>query len=241
MRTRNTAICISAAVALAGCAAPGKGGGGGQATGQPGAASSAQVCNPVAIGAIAALTCGALARGNNRVRAAAACAAAAVTGCYLANSYKAEQVRTAKQVEDEYIRRNRQLPEKTTVTEYKSEVNPRGAVSKGQQVTLSSTIVAVQGRSDTSTLIEEELVIVDSQGEVWGPKTRKRANSGDQAGEFKTTFSFPVSNDWSQGVYTLRRTLYVNGAVAKADDASARFQIVRGPSDQSYALMSILN
>jgi len=88
-------------------------------------------------------------------------------------------------------------------------------------------------------LIEEELAIVDGQGEVWGQSKRKPANSGNQAGEFKTSFSFPVSNDMSQGVYTLRRTLYVNGAVAQRDDSSARFQIVRGPSDQSYALVAV--
>ena len=218
---------------------PDRGGGGVQSAGESGAASSAQVCNPVVIGAAAALTCGLLARGNNRVRSAAVCAAAAVTGCYLANSYKAEQVRSAKQVQDEYIQRHRQLPERSVVTAYKSEVSPRGAISKGQQVNLTSTIVAVQGRNDRAVLIEEELAIVDGQGDVWGSKTRKTANPGSQAGEFKTSFSFPVSNDWSQGVYTLRRTLYVNGAVAQGDDSSTRFQIVRGPVGQSYQLVAI--
>lgn len=239
MKTQNSAVLVAFALVLNGCAAPGQGGASGQATGQSGGAGSAQVCNPAAIGIMAALTCGALAKGNNRARAAAACAAAAVTACYLANSYKAEQVRSAKQVEDEYMQRNRQLPEKTLVTAYHSEVNPRGAVSKGQQVNLTSTIVAIQGRNDRATLIEEEIAIVDGQGEIWGQSKRKTANSGNQAGEFKTSFSFPVSNDWSQGIYTLRRTLYVNGAVAQRDDSSARFQIVRGTVDQSYALVAV--
>ena len=239
MNTRNSALLVAVVLVLNGCAAPRQGGPGGQTTEQPGGTSSAQACNPVVIGAAAALTCGLLAKGNNRARAAAVCAAAAVTACYLANSYKAEQVRSAKQVEEEYMKRHRQLPEKTVVTAYRSEVSPRGAVSKGQLVSVISNIIAVQGRSDRVVLIEEEIAVVDGAGDSWGKITRKTANSGNQAGEFKTSFSIPVDDKWSQGVYTVQRTLYVNGAVVQRDDSSTRFQIVRGPVDQSYALVAV--
>lgn len=234
MNFRISAVCLAAAVAVSGCAVPKRGGADGQAGGQ----DVAQVCNPALIGISAGLICAAVAKGNDRVRAAAACAAVAVTACYLANSYKAEQVRTAKQVEDEYLQRNRQLPEKATVTTYRSEVNPRGAVSKGQQVTLASTIIAVPGRSDSTVRVEEELAIIDNKGEAWGKPVRKTANSANQAGEFKTSFTIPISDGWSQGVYTLRRTLYVNGAVAKRDDSDARFQVVQGPAGHGIEMLA---
>ena len=237
MNARSAALLVAASLAVNGCAVPKQGGTGGQA----GGSDVAQVCNPAVVGIGAALVCAALARGNNRVRTGAACAAVAVTACYLANSYKAEQVRTAKQVEDEYLQRNRQLPEKTVVTAYSSEVTPRGAVSKGQKVNLNSTIVAVQGRSDRGVVVEEELGIVDAQGEAWGKPVRKAANTSNQAGEFRTSFTIPISDGWSQGVYTLRRTLYVNGAVAQRDDSSTRFQVVQGPAGQGVTVLAAVD
>lgn len=231
MKARNAALLVAVSLAVNGCAVPGNRGSDDQPT-PSGGSDVSQVCNPFIVGAGAALVCAALAKGNKRVLTGAACAAVAVTGCYLLNSYKAEQTRTAKQVEEEYLQRNRQLPERTVVTAYQSEVNPRGAVSKGQKVNLTSTIVAVQGRSDRGVLVEEEVGIVDSHGEAWAKPVRKTANSSNQAGEFRTSFTVPISDGWSQGVYTVRRTLYVNGVVAQRDDANTRFQVVHGPERQ---------
>lgn len=238
MNIRSAALLVAASLAINGCAVPKQGGTSGQSGGQSNRAAGSdlsQVCDPAVVGIGAALVCAALAKGNNRVRAGAACAAVAVTACYLANSYKAEQVRTAKQVEEEYLQRNRQLPEKTVVTAYRSEVNPRGAVSKGQKVSLTSTIVVVQGRGDREVVIEEELGIFDNQGEAWGKPVRKAANAANQAGEFRTSFTIPISDGWSQGMYTLHRTLYVNGGVAQRDSSSTRFQVVQDPAGQAVA------
>jgi len=219
---RLRSMALAAALAVGACAGPG------------GRADSAKTpdmqraCNPVLIGLGAAAACAALAKGSNRLRTGAACAAVAVTACYLANSYRAEQTRTAKQVEEEYLRKNPQLPEHATVTAYHSQVNPGGAVARGQEVRLVSTIVAVPGRSERAVLVEEEVAIFDSQQEAWGNPVRKTANSGSEAGEFQTSFTIPIRDGWSQGVYTLHRTLYVNGSVAQRDDMSTRFQVVRG-------------
>jgi len=232
MTTRTLALAMAATLALQGCAGPK----------QPGSADSAKgadmssVCNPVFIGLGAAAACAALARGNNRLRTGAACAAVAVTACYLANSYRAEQVRSAKQVEEEYLKKNAQLPERATVTAYRSQVNPGSAVSRGQEVKLVSTIVAVPGRTERGVVVEEEVGIFDSQNEAWGNPVRKTANGGKEAGEFQTSFTIPIRDGWSQGVYTLRRTLYVNGSVAQRDDATTRFQVVQGADESSLAL-----
>jgi|APDOM4702015248_1054824.scaffolds.fasta_scaffold65627_2 hypothetical protein len=224
---RTLALAVAASLALHGCAGTKGGGSGGDLS---------SVCNPVIVGLGAAALCAAVASGNNRVRTGAACAAVAVTACYLANSYKAEQVRTAKQVEEEYLKKNSQLPERATVTSYRSQVNPGAAVSRGQEVKLVSTIVAVPGRSERNMLVEEEVGIFDSQNEAWGKPVRKAANGGKEAGEFQTSFTIPIRDGWSQGVYTLRRTLYVNGSVAQKDETSTRFQVVQGDAEHSVAV-----
>ncbi len=215
-RGGSLAVAVAAALVLQGCAGTKSGG-----------SDVASVCNPVIVGLGAAAACAALASGHNRVRTGAACAAVAVTACYLANSYKAEQVRSAKQVEDEYLKANARLPERATVTAYRSQVNPGAAVSRGQEVKLVSTIVAVPGRTEKNVVVEEEVGIFDAQNEAWGKPVRKTANGGKDAGEFQTSFTIPIRDGWSQGVYTLRRTLYVNGAVAQKDETSTRFQVVQ--------------
>ena len=95
MKARNAALVIAVSLAVNGCAVQKRGDSAGSA-----GSDVSQVCSPAVVGIGAALVCAALAKGNNRVRTGAACAAVAVTACYLANSYKAEQIRTAKQVED---------------------------------------------------------------------------------------------------------------------------------------------
>lgn len=249
VNTKTASLLIAACLVVNGCAAPGvqrgapgsggSTGGSGTASGSSGSADVSQVCNPFIIGLGAAALCGAIASGNNRVRTGAACAAAAVAACWLANSYKAEQTRNAKQVEDEYLQRNRQLPDRATVTAYRSDLQPRGAVTRGQQVQLTSTIVALPGRVDRNVQVEEELTIVDRQGEVWGKPVRKMANSGNEAGEYKTSFTILTSDGWSQGVYTVKRTLYVNGAVAQRDDGNTKFQVVENAVDHGLALAGI--
>lgn len=225
MKRYYTGILIAAALVLNGCAVP-KQGDNQQSNNQSDQTNAAQVCNPVAVGITAAVVCGITARGNNRVRAGAVCAAIAVTGCYLANSYKAEQMRTAKQVEDEFLKKNRTLPAKPAIASYGYQVNPSGAVSKGQEVKVSSMIVAVPGRNDRNVVVEEELRIVDAQGEVWGKPFRKTANPSGQAGEFQTSFAITIGDAWSQGVYTIERTLYLNGVATGRADSRARFQVV---------------
>ncbi len=236
MATRTAILAIASLLALHGCAGTKQSSSADSAN--KSGADVASVCNPLIVGLGAAAACAAIARGNNRVRTGAACAAVAVTACYLANSYKAEQVRTAKQVEEEYLRKNAQLPERATVTTYRSQVNPGAAVSRGQEVKLVSTIVAVPGRVERNVVVEEEVGIFDAQNEAWGNPVRKTANGGKEAGEFQTSFTIPIRDGWSQGVYTLRRTLYVNGSVAQRDDTSTRFQVVQGGEGGSVAMLA---
>jgi hypothetical protein len=226
MNVRISAIFLASIAMLHGCAVTPPGGGGSQNPGPPGDANLAQVCSPLVVGVAAAAACGLVAKGDNRVRASALCAAAAVAVCYLANSYSAAQTRSAAQVEADYLKNNRTLPAKPTVTAYRASVQPTGAVSRGQEVKVTSQIVAVPGRTEKNVLVEEELRIVDAQGETWGKPVRKAANTAGQAGEFQTSFTIPIRDGWSPGIYTLQRTLYLNGVATGRPDSSARFQVV---------------
>jgi hypothetical protein len=178
-------------------------------------------------------------KGKDRGHAIAVCASAEVAACYLDNSYKAEQVQTAQQIADEYSQRHGQLPEKALAAVYRSEVKPRDAVSRGQQIDITTTIVVVPGRVERGVMIEQELAVVDEAGETWGQSQRREVNPGISGGEFRTSFGFPVSSYLRRGAYTLRMTLYINGAVARRDDSSARFQIVQGSVDPSYAVIAV--
>ena len=108
----------------------------------------------------------------------------------------------------------------------------------GQQVNLTSTIVVVPGRSERGVMIEQELAIVDGTGEIWGQSQRREVNRGILAGGFRTSFSFPITSYLRRGAYTLRMTLYINGAAVRRDESSMRIQIVQGPTDQAYAVVA---
>jgi hypothetical protein len=229
MNKRLAVTIVSTAFLLQSCAVPQQGGEQQAATGDP-----EQVCNPAIIGAAAGLGCALISSGGSRrVLTGAACAAAAVIGCYLVNSYKAQQVRTAQQVEDDYKRVNKQLPERSTLTEYASQIDPATA-SRGQTVSVSSQIKVVRGRNDPTVNVEEEIALFDAKGDAWGKPVRKAANANGEGGEYQTSFRIPVHQGMSQGIYQVRKTVYVNGTAVSSDNGS-KFQVVAIASDAVIA------
>jgi hypothetical protein len=174
---------------------------------------------------VAGLGCGLISDDKNRVRNGLICAAAGYVGCMVANSYKAEQVKTAKQVEDEQLRKKNALPNQPTLASYVTNVNPKVAVSKGQSVTVTSDIVVIPGRNNGNVKIEEELTLLDSAGDQWGKSVRKQSNPNGEAGQYHTSFTIPVHKDMSQGVYTVSKALYLDGTKTSVNDKD-RFQIV---------------
>lgn len=237
MLKRTVIWTVVATMLVTGCAAPGGGAGGGGSSqpaggstqGQQQSGDPDQVCSPAVVGLIGGLACGALAGGKNRLRAAAACAAAAVVGCYMLNSYKAKQTKTAQQVDQEYQRTNGALPPEPKLVNYRTAVNPNGVVQRGAKVEVSSQLAVTSGRQARPVKVEEEIKVVDATGEVWGKPTRKEANAGSngQAGEFATSFRIPVTEGFQQGVYQLHKTVYINDR-AVHEDRSGKFQVVMG-------------
>jgi hypothetical protein len=220
-RKRTTIFLLSALIAIGGCATPG-------ASDPPKAGADLDaVCNPWIAGAIGAAACG-LTFSKKRAGAAAACAAVAVIGCYILNSYKAEEVRSAQQVEDEYVKANRRLPDSPTLVSYDSDLDPKAAAARGEKISVKSRIVVVPGRNEKGVRVEEEVQVVDAQGEKWGKETRKPANASGQAGEYRTSFVVPVVDGMQQGMYTVKKALYLDGKSTSSQQS--RFQVVEGAS-----------
>jgi len=224
-------LTLAAAYLLSGCATIG----GSDSSTQSSSDKPEQVCNSTLTSILLGLGCALVSSDKNRGKNALLCAAAGYVGCKLANSYKAEQVKTAKEVESDYLRQQRKLPEYATLATYTTDVNPRGAVSKGQNVNVSSNIVVIRGRNSGNVKIEEEVVLLDNIGDQWGKAVRKQANPNGEAGQYHTSFTVPVHKDMSQGVYTVRKALYLNGVKTSADDKS-KFQIVVIDSQTRLAL-----
>jgi hypothetical protein len=212
MRRKLVGGGLAVALAVSGCATPGG----------PGGESKS---NCAMAGAAAALVCGALASGNKRVGSALACATGAILICEIANSYKAEQVRTAAAVQEDLRKANRPIPATATVLTNVAEITPGTAISRGQRMNVVSQIVVAPGRDNAPVKVEEEVAIFDSAGERWGDPLRKVANPGGQAGEFKTTFSMEIPKNMSQDRYQIRRAVFLNG-VRASEDGTKRFQVV---------------
>lgn len=222
-------LSVSVLLILHGCATPG---GDKISTG----GDTEQACNPLIIGPVAFLGCALVSNGNKRIATGAACAAVAVVGCLMVNSYKAQQARTAQQVQDDYLRHNKQLPEKAALASYETKITPPAGVQRGAEVQVASNIVVIPGRQNKNVKVEEKLDVIDSRGDEWG-SLKKVANESGQAGEFQSSFKFRVQDAMSQGVYTVRRTVYLNDAAVKSDNG-AKFQVVQGSAGMVLVLLS---
>ena len=106
-------------------------------------------------------------------------------------------------------------------------MNPREA-SIGQQVQITSTITTV-GQSERATLIEVELEVLNGQGNRWGQPSRKTVTSTSQGGEFTSSFTLSLRENWDIGAYSGRLNLYVNGAPLSRTE-TVQFQIIQDPN-----------
>jgi hypothetical protein len=82
--------------------------------------------------------------------------------------------------------------------------------------------------------IREEIALFDAKGDAWGKPVRKAANANGEGGEYQTSFRIPVHQGMSQGIYQVRKTVYVNGTAVSSDNGS-KFQVVTIASDAVIA------
>lgn len=195
---RLCSVVLSVGV-LSSCATPG---------GQGPQASGAPQCFFETMGA--SLLCGAVADGNNRVRAALVCAAAAYVGCQFAKSYTAQRVQTEQEVKAGYVKANKQLPPAPMVTAFSTQLSPDGRVRKQAALDVTSDLTVVPGRSGGPVKIEHEVAIVDKYGTEWF-KGKRQPNQGE-AGTYQTAFNMTVPKEMEPGDYRLQQAVYLNGA-----------------------------
>jgi hypothetical protein len=223
---RALALAIAAALISSGCAAPGPNGAG-QNDAAPGSTASAAPaqgfdCNPAVAAGIGAVVGGLLGGGKNTVRGAALGAGLGALACVALN-YQTQQVKTGKQVQDEYKSAHRgALPEQATLVRYDTSFTP-ASLRPGQKAQITSYIEVAPGTRDMTPTVEEELTLYKPDGTV-ARSARKAVSATNGSGGFKGGFAIPLPDGMPQGVYPVKTALYLNGK--RVGDQDGRFQVV---------------
>jgi hypothetical protein len=194
---------------LAGCAAKGKG----MAQGDD-ECSAAKSAGAGAI--LGGLLGSALGGKNGALKGAAAGALVGGLGC-MAMNYHTEKVRTAQQVNKQYIEENEKLPPQPAVTSY--SLSAPKQVVRGNPVSVNSSITVVDGSSQSVKNVEEKLFITNENGERKQIKTKDAQASMNSGGEYSNSFSFTPPNGVAEGSYRLESEVYVNDQLAKTAQA----------------------
>ena len=210
----NIAVLAGVVTLLAACATP-KGDG---AAGDP--------CNPV-VGAVIGGALGAVLGGDqHRTRGAAIGAGVGALACVAIN-YNTRQTRSADQVGDDYRRRNGgELPPAPVVSAYAMQA-ARSSARAGEEVTVTSNIEVVPGRSEPLKELREEFVIVDPKGVERSKLAKTPAPAGSRGGAYVSTLQFTFPQGVPPGPYQVQSRLFVNGKPAQA--SAVAIQVVQAP------------
>lgn len=239
---RTVAAAIAVAMLVTGCAAPAPGAGGMSAApagpGLGGAAPSAGLgfdCNPAVAAGVGAVLGGLIGGGKNTLRGAAFGAGLGALACVALN-YQTQQVKSAKQVQDEYKLAHRgTLPEQATLVRYDTSFAP-SSIRPGQKAQTSSYIEVAPGTRDMTPTVEEELTLYKPDGTV-GNTVRKPVSATNGSGGFKGGFAIPMPEGVPQGIYPLKTALYLNGKRVGAQDG--RLQIVLDGQGVNMAIIAM--
>lgn len=123
------------------------------------------------------------------------------------------QTATEKQVVDKYKVKNKQLPEKTLVSYYRSNAAPGKVIKAGNSVAIDTEFEVVPGKKDgAKLLIEESFAIYDNEDNTKLLKslTKEVNKPSNKAGSFKNEFKFTMPVGLPQGVYPVKTALMVN-------------------------------
>jgi hypothetical protein len=214
---RLLALAVAGSLIVSGCAAPGPGGSTPPATGGSQSAPVASGdCNPVLAAGLGALVGGLLGGGKNTLRGAALGSSVAALACVALN-YQAQQVKTGKQVQDEYKLAHRgALPEQATLVRYDTTFSP-SSIRGGQKAQTMSYIEVAAGTRDTAPQVEEELTLFKPDGTLL-QTVRKPVSATNGSGAFKGGFSIPLPEGVPQGLYPIKTALYLNGKRVAGQD-----------------------
>lgn len=210
MPSATSAFAVVALV-LSGCATTG---------GDQSAANSDTVpgCNPL-VGAGIGAVVGAIA---NKGKGAAIGAAVGALGCMAINAMS-KQTKPAEQVENDFRKNNQgALPAEPVVSAYTVAVQPGPTITAGQPVTIISTSEVISGTKTPISEIREEFALLDPSGKEQAKKSKVLTEKGAGSGGYENQFNFKLPKGVPQGAYTIRTTLYVNGAAATTNDSKVQ-------------------
>lgn len=203
---------------VAGCATPGPNGMA-QVSNQGSNRQAAQEQDPCSVGnsalagAAAGALLGALLDGKKgALRGAAAGGLVATLGCVAINS-QSRQVRTAAQVDGDYIRARGRLPADPRVVSYQPRLTS-STVQRGRPMQVLSSFELVNGATNPVREVREDLVVYDPQGKEFASKAKPLVNH--TGGRFENTFELTLPEGVSQGVYAMKTNLYVNGKLMES-------------------------
>ena len=240
---RAMAAAIAVAMLVAGCAAPGPGTGGMAQSSAPtngNTAPSAGLgfdCNPAIAAGVGAVLGGLIGGGKNTLRGAAVGAGLGALACVALN-YQTQQVKSAKQVQDEYKAAHRgTLPEQATLVRYDTSFAPT-SIRPGQKAQTASYIEVAPGTRDMTPTVEEELTLYKPDGSV-GTTVRKPVSPTNGSGGFKGGFAIPMPEGVPQGVYPLKTALYLNGKRVGGQDG--KLQIVQNGQGVTMAVIAMIS
>jgi outer membrane lipoprotein SlyB len=183
-----------------------------------GGAAADDPCNPV-VGAVVGGAVGALIGGDkHRTRSVAIGAGLGALACMAVN-YNSRQTRSAEQVGDDYRRRNGELPPAPVVTAY-SVQSARNSARAGEDVTVTSSIEVVPGRSEPLKELREEFVILDPKGVERSKLAKTPAPTGSRGGAYVSTLQFTFPQGVPPGAYQVQSRLFVNGKPAQTSAVS---------------------
>lgn len=207
---------VIVAMTLTGCATT-------QSGEQAAAGGSAPNCNPL-IGAGVGAAIGAIA---NKGKGALVGAAVGALGCMAINAMT-RQTKPASQVEEDFRKSNKgALPAEPVVSAYNVVIQPTSAITAGHAVSITSNAEVVSGTRVPITEIREELALLDPTGKEQAKKVKVLTETSTGSGGYESQFNFKLPQGVPQGAYTIRTTLYVNGAPAKVNNA--KMQMVFSP------------
>lgn len=181
-------------------------------------------CNPV-VGAVIGGAVGALLGGDrHRGRGAAVGAGVGALAC-IAMNYNARQTRSAEQVGDDWRRARGELPPAPLVTAYRTQA-ARASARAGEDITVTSTIEVVPGRTEPLKELKEEFVIVDPRGVERSRLEKTPAPAGSRGGAYVSTLQFTFPQGVPPGAYRVQSRLFVNGKPAQ--ESAVNIQVAHG-------------
>lgn len=221
----NKIVAVALVAALvSGCATTGTSGMP-QGVGQYGNPATAQSDDPCGVGssALAGAATGALlgllADGRRgALRGAAAGGLVGAIGCVIVNS-QSRQVRTAAQVDSDFVRSRGRLPAQPQVVSYQPRLN-QSTVARGTPVKVTSVVELVNGSTTPIQEVREELVVYGQDGKPFKSGSKPLVNNS--GGRFENTFELKLPKDASQGQYRMKTNLYVNGQLSASRDLSTQ-------------------